>query len=237
MLADSSSEKEGVETGHGLRGRLATTNKNESIKWRRRIAIWKLGGQIKLHSSEKDEIAILKVGKIAEIRVPITDAKERKNKKIKWTRRTKYENRRTYHLQYLHNSWALIHKKSFYSWKVFWVYWARKFNLVDVGLEHRQGERNRHSKEAQMYNFHFPAPLQNDFFPFLESTACARWWVFLKWCQADMPWGGNFVSYFQLYTLIKMLLVSPRNDYWQYQLGHVEYECRVNLFCCLFGMG
>lgn len=39
MLADSTSEKEGVETGCSLRGILATTNKNKGIQWRRRIEI------------------------------------------------------------------------------------------------------------------------------------------------------------------------------------------------------
>lgn len=39
MLADTSSEKEGVEIGHGLRGRLATADKNKGIQWSRRIEI------------------------------------------------------------------------------------------------------------------------------------------------------------------------------------------------------
>lgn len=59
MLADSTSEMEGVEAGYSLRGILETANKNKGIQWSRRIEIWKLGGQIILHSSEKEEIPVL----------------------------------------------------------------------------------------------------------------------------------------------------------------------------------
>jgi len=59
MLADSSREKEDVETGHSLRGRVATTNRNKGIKWSRKNEIGKLRGQTILYSSEEEEIAIL----------------------------------------------------------------------------------------------------------------------------------------------------------------------------------